>query len=63
MNAVKENKKETVLSVIFGLLLFLFLSFVLYINFISNPAYYDGDMYADMNLAKEIWKAKSLLPP
>lgn len=63
MDSVKENKKDKILTAVFGLFLFLFLFFVLYINFISNPAYYDGDMYADLNLAKEIWKTKSLLPP
>ena len=62
MVSVKENKKDIILTVVFGLFLFLFLFFVLYINFVSNPAYYDGDMYADLNLAKEIWKTKSLLP-
>ena len=62
MGSVKENKKDIILTAVFGLFLFLFLFFVLYINFISNPAYYDGDMYADLNLAKEIWKTKSLLP-
>ena len=54
MGSVKENKKDIILTAVFGLFLFLFLFFVLYINFISNPAYYDGDMYADLNLAKEI---------
>lgn len=62
MNKIKKNKKDIIPAVLFGLFLFVFLFFVLYINFISNPAYYDGDMYADLNLAKEIWKTKSLLP-
>ena len=44
------------------LLLFAFLGLVFYVNLSCNPEYYDGDIYNDINYAKEAWKAKSIFP-
>ena len=45
------------------MLLAVFLCLIFYVNLSCNPEYYDGDMYSDLNYAKEAWKAKSLFPP
>ena len=33
-----------------------------YVNFFCLPRFIDGDIYADMELAREIWRKKSLFP-
>ena len=58
----EKNKNEKLFSIILTLLLFAFLGLVFYINLSCNPEYYDGDIYNDINFAKEAWKAKSLFP-
>ena len=58
-----ENKNQRALSVILTVLLAFFLCLIFYVNLSCNPEYYDGDMYSDLNYAKEAWKAKSLFPP
>lgn len=59
----KEKKKSDItLSVILTILLLAFLGLVFYVNLSCNPEYYDGDIYNDINYAKEAWKAKSIFP-
>ena len=58
----EKSKNEKLFSIILTLLLFAFLGLVFYINLSCNPEYYDGDIYNDINFAKEAWKAKSLFP-
>ena len=63
MLRLKEKKKsELFFSVVLTVLLVAFLGLVFYINLSCNPEYYDGDIYNDINFAKEAWKAKSLFP-
>ena len=57
-----KNKNQRALSVILTVLLAFFLCLIFYVNLSCNPEYYDGDMYSDLNYAKEAWKAKSLFP-
>lgn len=59
---IEKNKREKIFSVILTVLLLGFVGMVFYINFSINPEYYDGDIYNDINYAKEAWKAKSLFP-
>ena len=42
------------LAVFFGLFAF--------VNFFYMPRFIDGDIYADMELAREIWRKKALFP-
>ncbi len=58
----EKNKSEKIFSVILTVLLFAFLGLVFYVNLSCNPEYYDGDIYNDINYAKEAWKAKSIFP-
>ena len=58
----EKSKNEKLFSIILTLLLFAFLGLVFYVNLSCNPEYYDGDIYNDINFAKEAWKAKSLFP-
>ena len=58
----KRNKSEKIFSIVLTVLLAAFLGLVFYINLSCNPEYYDGDIYNDINFAKEAWKAKSLFP-
>ena len=63
MNRLSEKtKKDKIFSVVLTVLLAAFLGLVFYINLSCNPEYYDGDIYNDINFAKEAWKAKSLFP-
>lgn len=63
MLRLKEKKKSDItLSVILTILLLAFLGLVFYVNLSCNPEYYDGDIYNDINYAKEAWKAKSVFP-
>lgn len=63
MLRLKEKKKSDItLSVILTILLLAFLGLVFYVNLSCNPEYYDGDIYNDINYAKEAWKAKSIFP-
>lgn len=63
MLKLKEKKKSDItLSVILTILLLAFLGLVFYVNLRCNPEYYDGDIYNDINYAKEAWKAKSIFP-
>ncbi len=63
MLQTKEKKKsEQIFSVILTVLLLAFLGLVFYVNLSCNPEYYDGDIYADIEYAKQAWKAKSLFP-
>lgn len=63
MLRLKEKRKsEIFFSVVLTVLLFCFLGLIFYINISCNPEYYDGDIYNDINYAKEAWKAKSLFP-
>ena len=63
MNRLSEKtKKDKIFSVVLTVLLVAFLGLVFYINLSCNPEYYDGDIYNDINFAKEAWKAKSLFP-
>lgn len=59
---IEKNKREKIFFVILTVLLLGFVGMVFYINFSINPEYYDGDIYNDINYAKEAWKAKSLFP-
>ena len=58
----EKNKSEKIFSVILTVLLLAFLGLVFYVNLSCNPEYYDGDIYNDINYAKEAWKAKSIFP-
>lgn len=60
---IERNKSKKVISVILTVCLFAFLGLIFYVNLSCNPEYYDGDIYADINYAKEAWRAKSLFPP
>lgn len=63
MLKLKEKKKSDItLSVILTILILAFLGLVFYVNLSCNPEYYDGDIYNDINYAKEAWKAKSIFP-
>lgn len=63
MLKLKEKKKSDItLSVILTILLLAFLGLVFFVNLSCNPEYYDGDIYNDINYAKEAWKAKSIFP-
>lgn len=63
MLRLKEKKKSDItLSVVLTILLLAFLGLVFYVNLSCNPEYYDGDIYNDINYAKEAWKAKSVFP-
>lgn len=63
MLRLKEKKKSDItLSVVLTILLLAFLGLVFYVNLSRNPEYYDGDIYNDINYAKEAWKAKSIFP-
>ena len=57
-----NSKTKKNFSVILTVLLLAFLGLVFYVNLSCNPEYYDGDIYNDINYAKEAWKAKSLFP-
>ena len=59
---IERIKREKFFSVVLTLLLFAFLGLVFYVNLSCNPEYYDGDIYNDINYAKEAWKAKSIFP-
>ena len=59
---IERIKREKIFSVVLTVLLLGFFGMVFYINFSINPEYYDGDIYNDINYAKEAWKAKSLFP-
>ena len=58
----EKRKSEQIFSVILTVLLLAFLGLVFYVNLSCNPEYYDGDIYADIEYAKQAWKAKSLFP-
>ncbi len=58
----RKNKGSTALTVILTVLLLAFLGLIFYINLSCDPEFYDGDVYSDINYAKEAWKAKSLFP-
>ena len=58
----KRNKKEKMFSIVLTVLIAAFFGLVFYVNLSCNPEYYDGDIYNDINFAKEAWKAKSLFP-
>ncbi len=58
----EKSKNEKIFSAILTLLLLAFLGLVFYVNLSCNPEYYDGDIYNDINYAKEAWKAKSIFP-
>lgn len=63
MLRLKEKKKSDItLSVILTILILAFLGLVFFVNLSCNPEYYDGDIYNDINYAKEAWKAKSIFP-
>lgn len=59
---IERIKREKIFSVVLTLLLFAFLGLVFSVNLSCNPEYYDGDIYNDINYAKEAWKAKSIFP-
>lgn len=59
---IEKIKREKIFSVVLTVLLLGFVGMVFYINFSINPEYYDGDIYNDINYAKEAWKAMSLFP-
>ena len=59
---IERIKREKIFPVVLTLLLFAFLGLVFYVNLSCNPEYYDGDIYNDINYAKEAWKAKSIFP-
>lgn len=58
----QKNKGSTALTVTLTVLLLAFLGLIFYINLSCDPEFYDGDIYSDINYAKEAWKAKSLFP-
>lgn len=63
MNSLKEkSKSERLFSIVLTVLLLAFLGMIFYVNLSCNPDYYDGDIYNDINYAKEAWKAKSIFP-
>lgn len=57
-----QKTSEKIFTVLLTILLFAFLGLVFQVNLSCNPEYYDGDIYADIQYAKEAWKAKSLFP-
>lgn len=57
-----RNKTEKIFSIILTVLLFAFVGMVFYVNLSCNPEFYDGDIYNDINYAKEAWKARSIFP-
>lgn len=57
-----RNKTEKIFSIILTVLLFAFVGMVFYVNLSCNPEFYDGDIYNDINYAKEAWKARSVFP-
>lgn len=59
----KLTEKKSLFSILYTILIFIFLLIVFFLNFSKNPYFYNGDMYADLDLAKEIWGSKSLFPP
>lgn len=59
---IERIKREKIFPVVLTLLLLAFLGLVFYVNLSCNPEYYDGDIYNDINYAKEAWKAKSIFP-
>lgn len=59
----KEKKKsELTFSIILTILLIGFVGLIFYVNLSCNPSYYDADIYADIDFAKQAWRAKSLFP-
>lgn len=62
MKLNEKNKSDIVFGFILTLLLLAFFALVFYVNLSFNPDYYDGDIYCDINYAREAWKAKSLFP-
>lgn len=62
IKSAENNKNGKTVSVILTVLIAAFIGLVFYINLSCNPEYYDGDIYNDINFAKEAWKAKSLFP-
>lgn len=57
-----QKTSEKIFTVLLTILLFAFLGLVFYVNLSCNPEFYNGDIYADIQYAKEAWKAKSLFP-
>ena len=62
IKSAENNKNGKTVSVILTVLIAAFIGLVFYINLSCNPEYYDGDIYNDINFAKEAWKAKSIFP-
>lgn len=62
MKLKEKNKSDIVFTVILTVLLLAFFALIFYVNLSFNPDYYDGDIYCDINYAREAWKAKSLFP-
>ena len=58
----KKSNSAVIYTCLFGACLLIFYLSIFYINFSKNPTYYDSDMYCDIQLAKEIWKQKTLFP-
>lgn len=58
----ENNKSEKIFSVVLTVLLLAFIGLVFYVNLSCNPEYYDGDIYNDINYAKEAWRARSVFP-
>ncbi len=62
MKLKEKNKSDIVFTAILTVLLLAFFALIFYVNLSFNPDYYDGDIYCDINYAREAWKAKSLFP-
>lgn len=62
IKSAENNKNGKTVSVILTVLIAAFIGLVFYINLSCNPEYYDGDIYNDINFAKEAWQAKSIFP-
>ena len=44
------------------ILLLLYFSLIVLVNFLSPPSYYNSDMYSDIILSEKIWTEKTLFP-
>lgn len=58
----KMKKSETALTIIFSVVLFIYIFSILCINIFAPETFYDTDMYSDMNYSAEVWTHKSIFP-
>lgn len=58
---LEKGKKYGSIALLLGMLC-VYIAAVLVVNFSLDPAYYDTDMYADVQFAREAWEQKALFP-